>query len=346
MYRWYVDFPVAFARSLRVAFGTLANEISATAYWYQAAPHPPLPPLPAPAARAYGAPLAPDAGERRLAPAQEWPLAVLGPFPAGAALPWNPEQAPDLEATYETAIGEPFQDVTGPPWPVRWQATRTRHRFVDFEAIHRAKRYLTPLGLSDRHVLPPGTGTFVLATLRGAAGRRRAARGGLRGRAGAVASTGAGSGRHPAAPAGLGQRQPAAPSASGGERARPVADHRAARELDGLGGLAAIAQARTAGRRRGSRSPPSAWPGCRRRSSAGASRGQTGRAGAGPTRRASAPPASSSRRAPGAPGSSGARRPVGATPAGAGRGRRSPARRRPAAAGASPASSGCAGGRC
>ncbi|HVG96191.1 MAG TPA: DUF2961 domain-containing protein [Chloroflexota bacterium] len=169
MYRWYVDFPVAFARSLRVAFGTLANEISATAYWYQAAPHPPLPPLPAPEARAYGAPLAPDAGERPLAPEQEWPLAVLGPFPAGAALPWNPEQAPDLGATYETAIGEPFQDVTGPPWPVRWQATRTRHRFVDFEAIHRAKRYLTPLGLSDRHVLPPGTGTFVLVTLRSAA---------------------------------------------------------------------------------------------------------------------------------------------------------------------------------
>ena len=187
MYRWYVDFPVAFARSLRLGLrhagqrdqrhGVLVSGGAAPARRRRSGAGGPR------VRRAPGA----GAGERRLAPEQEWPLAVLGPFPAGAAFPWNPEQALDLGATYETAIGEPFQDVTGPPWPVRWQATRTRHRFVDFEAIHRAKRSLTPLGLSDRHVLPPGTGTFVLATLCSAAACRCAGPGGLRGRVGAVA---------------------------------------------------------------------------------------------------------------------------------------------------------------
>jgi hypothetical protein len=165
MYRWYAEFPIAFAHSIRVAFGTLANEISATVYWYQGEPHPPHPPLPAPAPRAYAAPLSPDDGERPLGAAQEWPVAVLGPFPADAPLPWSPEQAPDLAATYETGIGVPYQDVVGPPWTVRWQATRTRHHFLDFEAIHRVKRYLTPLGIPERHLLPVGTGTFAYAVL-------------------------------------------------------------------------------------------------------------------------------------------------------------------------------------
>jgi hypothetical protein len=117
-------------------------------------------------ARAYASPLSPDIGDRPLAAEQEWPVAVLGPFPAGSPAPWNPEQAPDFAATYETDLGEPYQDVAGPPWTVRWQATRTRHHFVDFEAIHRAKRYLTPLGISERHLLPVGTGTFVFAAVR------------------------------------------------------------------------------------------------------------------------------------------------------------------------------------
>lgn len=166
MYRFYVEFPIAFQNSIRVAFGTLANEISSTVYWYQAQPRPQLPALPPPASRVYVSRLSPDEGERPIATAEEWPVAILGPFPADSPAPWNPEQAPDFAATYETDLGEPYQDVAGPPWTVRWQATHTRHHFLDFDGIHRAKRYLTPLGIPERHLLPVGTGTFACAALR------------------------------------------------------------------------------------------------------------------------------------------------------------------------------------
>ncbi|MDX1650552.1 MAG: DUF2961 domain-containing protein, partial [Myxococcota bacterium] len=51
MYRFHVEDPVRFERSLRVTIETghanaLANDVSSTAYWYQADRREPLPPLP------------------------------------------------------------------------------------------------------------------------------------------------------------------------------------------------------------------------------------------------------------------------------------------------------------
>lgn len=54
-----------------------------------------------------------EAVDRVLLPGRKWSLAVLGPFRADAPSPWNPEQVPDFAATYETTIGEPYQDVAG-----------------------------------------------------------------------------------------------------------------------------------------------------------------------------------------------------------------------------------------
>lgn len=164
MYRWYVDFPVAFRRSVRFAFGTMANEISATAYWYQGEPHVPLAALPAAESRRYGAPLAWEVGERPIEAADEWPVALLGPFKSDGSRPWGPESAPEWRASYETDLEPPYQDVVAAGQRVRWRTTRTRQHFIDFQAAHRAKRSLMPRGMNTRHYLNHA-GTYVAAVL-------------------------------------------------------------------------------------------------------------------------------------------------------------------------------------
>jgi len=56
MYRFHIEDPIAFERSIRVSIETghdnaLANDYSSTAYWYQLGRSEPLPPLPAAALR-------------------------------------------------------------------------------------------------------------------------------------------------------------------------------------------------------------------------------------------------------------------------------------------------------
>ena len=51
MYRFHIEDPIPFRRSIRVSIETghdnaLANDYSSTAYWYQLAREAPLPPLP------------------------------------------------------------------------------------------------------------------------------------------------------------------------------------------------------------------------------------------------------------------------------------------------------------
>ncbi|HEV2133013.1 MAG TPA: glycoside hydrolase family 172 protein [Terracidiphilus sp.] len=56
MYRWFLEGPLAFEKSIRVtiehgAANNRSDNFFSTAYWYQAEPHAPFPPLPAPAER-------------------------------------------------------------------------------------------------------------------------------------------------------------------------------------------------------------------------------------------------------------------------------------------------------
>jgi len=56
MYRYHIEDPIPFERSIRVSLehghaNNLANDYASTAYWYQAEPHKPMPPLPPAAAR-------------------------------------------------------------------------------------------------------------------------------------------------------------------------------------------------------------------------------------------------------------------------------------------------------
>jgi hypothetical protein len=56
MYRFHIEDPIAFEKSIRVSIETghdnaLANDYSSTAYWYQLGRSEPLPPIPAPALR-------------------------------------------------------------------------------------------------------------------------------------------------------------------------------------------------------------------------------------------------------------------------------------------------------
>ena len=40
MYRFYLEGPIRFRESIRLAFGAMANEITSVAYWYQTEPRP------------------------------------------------------------------------------------------------------------------------------------------------------------------------------------------------------------------------------------------------------------------------------------------------------------------
>ena len=56
MYRWYINDPVRFKKSIRMTIehghaNNVANDYSSTAFWYQADPHKPFPPLPSAAER-------------------------------------------------------------------------------------------------------------------------------------------------------------------------------------------------------------------------------------------------------------------------------------------------------
>jgi len=56
MYRWYINDPVRFRKSIRMTIehghaNNVANDYSSTAFWYQADPHKPFPPLPGAAER-------------------------------------------------------------------------------------------------------------------------------------------------------------------------------------------------------------------------------------------------------------------------------------------------------
>ncbi len=153
MYRYFIPDPIAFRSSMRMTFGTCANEISATTYWYQGEPHVPFAVLPPPERRIFGARLAEEETWKPLDLPGSLPVAVLGPMKPGDNGPWRPDRTLDLAADYATDIEQPFGDVVRPPWRIRWRRTAARSGFLDLAAIHRPKAALRARGLWNyRHV--------------------------------------------------------------------------------------------------------------------------------------------------------------------------------------------------
>lgn len=162
MYRFYVPDPVRFSHSIRLTFGTCANEISSTTYWYQQEPHVPFCHLPPAEKRRYGERVTEDETWTPMSFGKEIPVAVLGPVQRGADEPWTPGSPLDLGAEYDTNHRRPFGDVPKPPYRIRWRRTGTLAGFVDLTAIHRPKSHIRARGQWNSRNLTGGSASFQL----------------------------------------------------------------------------------------------------------------------------------------------------------------------------------------
>ena len=169
MYRWFDHDPVVFGSSIRFAFGANANNITSVAYWYQTEPHTEFFRLPPPELRREESELPWGEYDMPLSSDDEIPLAVLGPVVPGEKCPWSPEDGLDLHAAYQTNYQGPYQGVVeGDDRPILWQRTRSRLRFLDWNAIHRPKvgmRHLWPDKPNPQHTsgLDYPSGSYALA---------------------------------------------------------------------------------------------------------------------------------------------------------------------------------------
>ena len=135
-YRFFEADAIPFGRSIQVRFGSMANDICSTAYWYQEPPHRPFARMPAwdqllpAAALPFDATVAPD-------PEPRWRL--LGPF--------HPDHEAALDAAAESAdAAQRFPETGYPsdsPWRrdgrdvARWAPAAYIHGFVDFTLAFR-----------------------------------------------------------------------------------------------------------------------------------------------------------------------------------------------------------------
>ena len=162
MYRFFIPDPIAFRSSARFGFGTCANEISATTYWYQDEPHSrfcSLPPVPK---RAFASRLTEEETLQPLDVGPDLPVAVLGPMMFEGEKPWSPEQSVDFDAVYDTDVRRPYGDVVRPPYRIRWRRSTIRGGFIDLAAIHRPKCAIRARGLWNQRHLPLGIVSYQL----------------------------------------------------------------------------------------------------------------------------------------------------------------------------------------
>ena len=152
MYRFFIPDPIPFKNSMRFTFGTCANEISATTYWYQSEPHTPFATLPPPQKRIFGARAAEEETWTPIPLAGDIPVAVLGPMKPRSDR-WSPDQPVKLDQVIAGDIEQPYGDVVRPPWNIRWRRSGARGGFLDLAAIHRPKAALRARGLWNyRHI--------------------------------------------------------------------------------------------------------------------------------------------------------------------------------------------------
>jgi hypothetical protein len=172
MYRFFIPDPIQFRRSIRFCFGTCANEISATSYWYQGEPHSPFCVLPPPDRRAYGTRLSDEECWRPLDMGRDIPVAVIGPFHAAGGRVPDLTRPVDLGATHMTDVRPPFADVVPPASEVRWRRSAIRGGFLDLAAIHRPKAAVRSRGVWNRRHVPLGVASVQLVRVQTALARR------------------------------------------------------------------------------------------------------------------------------------------------------------------------------
>lgn len=173
MYRYFVPDPIRFKQSLRLSFGTAANEISATTYWYQSEPHASFCTLPPPEKRGYGVRLREEETLKPLNFGKPIPTAVLGPFLlSDEKRVWGPAKGVRLTGNYPTSVRQPYGDVVRPPYRVRWRRSEFRGGFLDLAAIHRPKCAIRVRGLWNLRHLPLGVVSHQLVRVRARANRR------------------------------------------------------------------------------------------------------------------------------------------------------------------------------
>jgi len=179
MYRFFIPDPTEFRSSIRLVFGTAANEISATTYWYQNEPHASFSKLPPIEKRAFCSRLTEEETWSPLRIGQDIPIAVLGPTTDKRTRPWWPDRKLDLKKPYKTDVRQPYGDVIRPPYPMRWRRSNIRGGFIDLAAIHRPKSGLRARGLWNYRSLPLGVLSHQLVRVRATRPRKLVLRVGL-----------------------------------------------------------------------------------------------------------------------------------------------------------------------
>lgn len=138
VYRFYLEGPIRFEESVRMAFGTMANEATSVGYWYQIEPHHRFYKLPEAALRDPESKLEPGSHDIELLPQQQLNVAVIGPFAGDIDTPFPPEEKIELDASIKTNYPQPYK--TGKDeGMVRWESARTTLSWLDFDALYKPK---------------------------------------------------------------------------------------------------------------------------------------------------------------------------------------------------------------
>ena len=141
MYRFYLESPIPFEQSVRLAFGVMANEITSVGYWYQREPHQRFYNMPAPELRSPDSQLEPGRQDVELLPEQQLTLAVIGPFAGDIHTEFEPEKKVDLQTAIKTNYTGAYK--TDHPGDddrmVRWEKARTTLGWIDYEALYKPK---------------------------------------------------------------------------------------------------------------------------------------------------------------------------------------------------------------
>jgi D-arabinan exo alpha-(1,3)/(1,5)-arabinofuranosidase (non-reducing end) len=163
MYRFFLEGAPRFYESLWFGFGSLANEITSVAYWYQREPHTRFVDLPDIAQRAPDSALPSGALDHELMSDAQLDVAVIGPFAGSVDTVAPLETVAQVDLTtglitnYEKFFR--FSTVNDLERRVRWERTRTTLGWLDLEGIYKPKHEL----VQGVQAMP---GAFVYALLR------------------------------------------------------------------------------------------------------------------------------------------------------------------------------------
>lgn len=142
MYRFYLESPIPFEHSVRLAFGAMANEVTSVGYWYQAEPHHRFFNIPPSDLRMPWSELEPGTHDLEMLPEQQLNAAVIGPFKGDIDTTLAVERQIEFERPVSTNYERAYKtDHPGKDDDrmVRWERARTTLGWLDFEPLYRPK---------------------------------------------------------------------------------------------------------------------------------------------------------------------------------------------------------------